>query len=233
MLLSKSLSWASLYPPSYLLSLSKLFKSLEGENLEIGPDPGITGFLIEKTFSSLLLQSRTRKSSRGVFKSMNYQRHSWQWLIHLNFHTRRLEIAFMPIAYYWNLLNRVYTMENSLTSSSDGSSSILGKFGRIVEFVTRAFYVNVPAYLLAKSPELDRIASFVFTYLLLQIVGFCWAFLVNAAFALACQTPQLMKLLGVDSVRLALQVAGSSPSFFLLPSSFFILLSPSTTYIPR
>jgi hypothetical protein len=124
-------------------------------------------------------------------------------------------------------------MENSLTSSSDGSSSILGKFGRIVEFVTRAFYVNVPAYLLAKSPELDRIASFVFTYLLLQIVGFCWAFLVNAAFALACQTPQLMKLLGVDSVRLALQVAGSSPSFFLLPSSFFILLSPSTTYIPR
>jgi hypothetical protein len=55
----------------------------------------------------------------------------------------------------------------------------------LLEFLARLVLVNIPSYLLAKSPEIDRISSIAFAYLTFQVVGLCWAFLVNAAFALA------------------------------------------------
>lgn len=61
-----------------------------------------------------------------------------------------------------------------------------------IEFGTRILFVNFPTYVLAKAPELDRICSIVHIYLLFQLVGFCWAFLVNASFAIACQTSAFM-----------------------------------------
>jgi hypothetical protein len=55
----------------------------------------------------------------------------------------------------------------------------------LLEFSARLVLVNIPSYLLAKSPEADRISSIAFAYLIFQVVGLCWVFLVNAAFALA------------------------------------------------
>jgi hypothetical protein len=55
------------------------------------------------------------------------------------------------------------------------------------EFVSRVILVNIPSYILAKSPELDRLSSIIFAYLLFQLVGFAWAFLINASFALAAE----------------------------------------------
>ena len=55
----------------------------------------------------------------------------------------------------------------------------------LLEFSARLLLVNIPSYLLSKSPEVDRISSITFAYLTFQVVGLCWVFLVNAAFALA------------------------------------------------
>ena len=60
-----------------------------------------------------------------------------------------------------------------------------------VEALARVILVNVPLYLLSVS-ELDSASIFVMAYLLLQVVGFCWAFLVNAAFALAARSTALL-----------------------------------------
>ena len=41
--------------------------------------------------------------------------------------------------------------------------------------------------MIGKFCEIDRCGAIVIAYLLFQLVGLCWAFLVNAAFALACR----------------------------------------------
>ena len=62
---------------------------------------------------------------------------------------------------------------------------ILRNSCHLLEFSARLLLVNIPSYLLSKSPEIDRLSSITFAYLTFQVVGLCWAFLVNAAFALA------------------------------------------------
>lgn len=63
-----------------------------------------------------------------------------------------------------------------------------------IEFSIRFCLVNIPSYILAKSPEIDRICGILIGYIHLQMVGFCWAFLVNAGFAVACQTASFFPL---------------------------------------
>ena len=58
---------------------------------------------------------------------------------------------------------------------------------RGLEWTARFFLVNIPCYVIGKFCEIDRCGAIVIAYLLFQLVGLCWAFLVNAAFALACR----------------------------------------------
>lgn len=77
-------------------------------------------------------------------------------------------------------------------------------FIRAFEFVTRVILVNIPSYILAKSPELDRLSSIIFAYLLFQLVGFAWAFLINASFALAAEITAFLpsfSLIGKDYIN--------------------------------
>ncbi len=77
------------------------------------------------------------------------------------------------------------------------------------------------------SPELDRLCSMVFAYLAFQVVGFCWAFLVNASFAVACQLPtrllptdmfttiQLMSALYISYASIRVVIAFAQAVFHL------------------
>jgi hypothetical protein len=86
-----------------------------------------------------------------------------------------------------------------------------------LEFLTRLVLVNVPSYLLAISPEIDRISAAVSSYLLFQDVGFCWAFLLNATLAIAC-SPQ-------SFFHAQDELSSSTPSltFIRLVCSFYVL----------
>ena len=66
-------------------------------------------------------------------------------------------------------------------------SSVASQFSSGVEFCARLVLVNCPSYALAKLPAIDKVCQAIFAYLLFQVVGFNWAILVNASFALACQ----------------------------------------------
>lgn len=64
----------------------------------------------------------------------------------------------------------------------------LNEISRSIEFGARILLVNFPLYIFAKFPEVDRLSSITLGYLFFQVVGLCWAFLVNASFALACKS---------------------------------------------
>ena len=64
---------------------------------------------------------------------------------------------------------------------------LLQRANSVLEFLMRWVFVNLPTYLLANFPELDRISIVVMAYFLLQVVGLCWAVLINAGFSLACR----------------------------------------------
>ena len=70
----------------------------------------------------------------------------------------------------------------------------LNQISRGVEFSARLLLVNFPLYILAKSPELDRVCCIVFSYLFFQVVGFSWAFLVNASKAISSQVIEMSNL---------------------------------------
>ncbi len=64
---------------------------------------------------------------------------------------------------------------------------LLQRANSVLEFLIRWIFVNLPTYLLANFPELDRISIVVMAYFLLQVVGLCWGVLLNAGFSLACR----------------------------------------------
>ncbi|CAK9251025.1 unnamed protein product [Sphagnum jensenii] len=68
-----------------------------------------------------------------------------------------------------------------------GTTGLLSKSCQVLEFITRVSLVNIPSYLQAMSPELDRVCSMTFAYLTMQVVGFSGALLCNASFTLACR----------------------------------------------
>jgi hypothetical protein len=100
--------------------------------------------------------------------------------------------------------------------------AMLKKFSGGLEFIARLVMVNIPAYLLASSSELDRVCSIIFTYLCLQVVGFCWAFLVNACFALACRAPQYLFLVDIHSFKHTAQLLAA---FYVSYSSIRVVIS--------
>ena len=63
-----------------------------------------------------------------------------------------------------------------------------------IEFTGRLILVNFPLFILSKSPELDRVCMVILSYLFFQVVGFSWAFLVNASFTLACESLSLIHI---------------------------------------
>jgi hypothetical protein len=78
-----------------------------------------------------------------------------------------------------------------------------------VEFWTRFILLNIPSALLANFPELDRVSSVAFAYLALQVVGYCWAFLVNAAFAISCQAASFLPFNQTNDEATTLQLIAS------------------------
>ena len=62
---------------------------------------------------------------------------------------------------------------------------------RALEWSARLVLVNWPVYLMS-IPELDRATALLISYLVFQVVGLLYAFLVNAAFALACRVPYFL-----------------------------------------
>jgi hypothetical protein len=110
-------------------------------------------------------------------------------------------------------------------SSSSSMASSYAPLKRIcfgIEFLARLVMVNIPSYLLAKSSELDRVCSLIFTYLCLQVVGCCWAFLVNACFALACRAPQYLFLVDINSFSLTTQLLAA---FYVSYASIRVVIS--------
>jgi len=81
-------------------------------------------------------------------------------------------------------------------------SSVASQFSSGVEFCARLVLVNCPSYALAKLPAIDKVCQAIFAYLLFQVVGFNWAILVNASFALACQLKELIR--GASMTQLVL-----------------------------
>jgi uncharacterized membrane protein YhdT len=64
---------------------------------------------------------------------------------------------------------------------------ITGAYAALIEFFSRLWLVNIPTYILTTAPEVVTVITYIYSYVLVQNVGFCWAFLGNASFALACQ----------------------------------------------
>jgi hypothetical protein len=91
----------------------------------------------------------------------------------------------------------------------------------LLEFTARLVLVNIPSYLLAKSPEIDRISSIAMAYLTFQVVGLCWAFLVNAAFSLATRVTAFL-----PPLELTNDLNLSSPTLDVSPS---LLSDPHTS----
>lgn len=84
-----------------------------------------------------------------------------------------------------------------------------------MEFFARVNLVNIPSYLLAHSPEVDRLCSMLFAYLTLQVVGLCWAFMVNASFSLALR---ITPFLPPESIS-GLPIQPDTTSLFASPES--------------
>ena len=84
--------------------------------------------------------------------------------------------------------------------------------------------------------EIDRCGAIVIAYLLFQLVGLCWAFLVNAAFALACRVTYFLPpidLAGAAAV-LSSQISNNSTLSFNLSNAVqsdphSLLSSPTNT----
>ncbi len=91
-----------------------------------------------------------------------------------------------------------------------------------VEFWTRFILVNIPSAILANFPELDRLSSIAFAYLSLQVVGYCWAFLVNAAFAISCQVASFLPLNQLTDEATTLQLIAS---FYFAYASARVVIS--------
>lgn len=64
---------------------------------------------------------------------------------------------------------------------------VTGAYAALIEFASRLWLVNFPTYILTTAPEVVTVITYIYSYVLVQNVGFCWAFLGNASFALACQ----------------------------------------------
>ena len=64
---------------------------------------------------------------------------------------------------------------------------LISRICQILEFFIRYLFVNIPTFVLASFPEINRISILCITYFLMQVMGICWAVLVNAGFALACR----------------------------------------------
>ena len=64
---------------------------------------------------------------------------------------------------------------------------MFGVFSQLIEFFSRLWLVNVPTYVITHIPESRVCVTYLLSYILVQNVGFLWAFLVNASFAVACQ----------------------------------------------
>lgn len=80
---------------------------------------------------------------------------------------------------------------------------MLAIFSQLTEFFSRLWLVNVPTYVLVQIPEVSVCATYIMSYVLVQNVGFCWAFLVNASFAIACHVATFLPFQdGMDSYKL-------------------------------
>jgi hypothetical protein len=69
---------------------------------------------------------------------------------------------------------------------------MLGLFVQLVEFFCRLWLVNVPTYLITAVPEVVTVVTYLYSYVLIQNVAFCWAFLVNACIAVACKVAAIL-----------------------------------------
>ena len=83
-------------------------------------------------------------------------------------------------------------------SGKSGITLLISRSCQILEFSGRGLFVNIPTFLLASFPEINRVCSVTTTYFLLQVVGICWAILLNAGFALACRVTYILPALNVD-----------------------------------
>jgi hypothetical protein len=91
------------------------------------------------------------------------------------------------------------------------------KFSQLTEFFSRLWLVNVPTYVVTQIPEVNVCVTYMFSYVLVQNVGFLWAFLVNASFAVACQVAAFLPFqAGMDTYTLV-------GSFYLVYSSVRVI----------
>lgn len=110
------------------------------------------------------------------------------------------------------------TIERSKKKNENYLLSLLDRFSRTLEFLARFILINIPSFIHACSPELDRVCSVIQAYFLLQIVGLCWAMLVNSGFVVACQwasiyLPLSSTVEGANTVRLVAAFYVSYASF--------------------
>lgn len=92
-----------------------------------------------------------------------------------------------------------------------------GVFSQLVEFFSRLWLVNVPTYLVTEIPEISVCVTYLLSYILIQNVGFLWAFLVNASFAVACQVAAFLPFQdGMNTYKLV-------GSFYLVYSSVRVI----------
>ncbi len=65
--------------------------------------------------------------------------------------------------------------------------SFLSGLAIIIEELARSFIFYLPRYII-KSQEISRMCSIMFTYLIFQLLGFCYAVTVNASLSFACSS---------------------------------------------
>lgn len=96
-----------------------------------------------------------------------------------------------------------------------------------LEFSSRAIFVNIPFYLQAHNPELDRICAILFAYLTIQVVGFVGACLTNAMLTLACRVTAFLPPLAYLAPSIEFnQTSGSLvDSFHTSPYSMIQLIA--------
>lgn len=94
---------------------------------------------------------------------------------------------------------------------------MLRVFSQLIEFFSRLWLVNVPTYVVTEIPEVSVCVTYLLSYILVQNVGFLWAFLVNASFAVACQVASFLPFQdGMDTHKLV-------GSFYLVYSSVRVI----------
>ncbi len=99
-----------------------------------------------------------------------------------------VEVSKMPLVS--TLMNEAHPRLRKTVRSSP--AMLVSRICRALEFTIRYMLVNLPTFTMASFPAIDRVCSVVMTYLLLQVVGICWAILLNAAFALACRVTNIL-----------------------------------------